>query len=94
MGLTTFSLGNLFFSFTVRSDIRSVFSLDTFADRRFVIASLMSAAAIVLATELGVLHRLLGTVELSLGQWLICGLAATAVVVAAEIRKVILRRKA
>ncbi len=93
MGLTTFSLGNLFFSFTVRSDIRSVFSLDTFADRRFVIASLMSIGAIVLATELGVLQRLLGTVELSLGQWLICGLAAAAVVVAAEIRKAILRRK-
>jgi len=94
MGLTTFSLGNLFFSFTVRSDIRSVFSLDTFADRRFVVATLMSFAAIVLATELGLLQRLLGTVELSLGQWLICAVAGAAVVVAAEIRKAIVRRKA
>jgi Ca2+-transporting ATPase len=94
MGLTTFSLGNLFFSFTVRSDIRSVFSLDTFADRRFVVATLMSFAAIVLATELGLLQRLLGTVELSLGQWLICAVAGAVVVVAAEIRKAIVRRKA
>ena len=35
MGLTTFSILNLVLSFTVRSERRSVFSLDTFDDRRF-----------------------------------------------------------
>ena len=29
MGLTTFALANLFFSFTARDELRSVFSLDT-----------------------------------------------------------------
>ena len=52
MGLTTFSLANLFFSFTARDALRSVFSLDTFNDRTFLITSLMSAAAIIFATEL------------------------------------------
>ena len=55
MGLTTFSLANLFFSFTARDELRSVFSLDTFGDRTFLITSLMSVAAIIFATELRVL---------------------------------------
>ena len=52
MGLTTFAIANLFFSFTARDELRSVFSLDTFSDRTFLTTSLMSVAAIVLATEL------------------------------------------
>ena len=55
MGLTTFAIANLFFSFTARDELRSVFSLDTFSDRTFLITSLMSAAAIIFATELRVL---------------------------------------
>ena len=54
MGLTTFSLFNLFLSLTVRDELRSVFSLDTFDDRRFVLMSGMSVAAIVLATTFGI----------------------------------------
>ncbi|WP_255657325.1 cation-transporting P-type ATPase [Actinoplanes sp. L3-i22] len=94
MGLTAFSLMNLIFSVTVRSDIRSVFSRDTFDDRRFLITSGMSLAAIVLATELGLIQRLLGTVSLDLGQWGICLLAALTVIVPTEIRKAVLRRRA
>ena len=54
MGLTSFSLANLFFSFTARDKLRSVFSLDTFSDRTFLITTAMSVAAIVVATELRV----------------------------------------
>ena len=36
MGLTTFAIANLVFSFAARDELRSVFSLDTFSDRRFV----------------------------------------------------------
>ena len=39
MGLTTFALANLFFSFTARDKLRSVFSLDTFNDRKFLITT-------------------------------------------------------
>ncbi|WP_229830775.1 cation-translocating P-type ATPase [Actinoplanes ianthinogenes] len=94
MGLTAFSLMNLIFSFTVRSDIRSVFSLETFNDRRFVITSGMSLAAIVLATEFGLFQRILNTVHLNLGQWAICLVAALTVIVPTEIRKAVLRRRA
>jgi Ca2+-transporting ATPase len=93
MALTTFAIANLVFSFTTRDDRRSVFSLDTFSDRMFVIASLASAASIILATSFGFLQRILDTVELTGNQWLICIGAALPIVVASEIRKFLLRRR-
>jgi Ca2+-transporting ATPase len=86
-------MANLVFSFTTRDDRRSVFSLDTFGDRMFVIASLASAAAAVLATQLGFLQRILDTVQLTGNQWLICIGAALPIVAASEIRKLLLRRR-
>ena len=93
MGLTTFSLANLFFSFTARDELRSVFSLDTFNDRTFLTTSLMSVAAIIFVTELQFFERVFKTVELSGDQWLICIGAGLTIVVASEIRKLLLRRK-
>src|SRR3954451_25325723 len=92
MALTTFSISNLMFSFTARDELRSIFSLDTFSDRTFVLASLMSVASIVFATELRFFQRILDTVELTGNQWLICIGAGVLVVVASEIRKFLLRR--
>ena len=93
MGVTAFAIMNLFFSWTVRSDIRSVFSFETFNDRRFVITSGMSVAAIFLATQLDFLQRLLGTVSLNAVQWVICIGAALTTIVLTEIRKMVLRRR-
>ena len=93
MGLTTFAIANLAFSFTARDELRSVFSLDTVGDRTFLMASLMSVAAIVLATELQFFHRILDTVPLTGNQWLICIGAGLTIVVASEIRKLLLRRR-
>src|ERR1700745_3050950 len=94
MGLTTFSLANLFFSFTAREKLGSVFSLDTFRDRTFVVASLVSAASIVFATELGFFQRILDTQELTGNQWLICLGAGLVIVAVSEVWKVALRRRA
>lgn len=93
MGLTAFGIANLLFSFTARDQKRSVFSLDTFNDRTFLIASLMSVAAIIFATELRFFQRILDTVELTGNQWLICIAAGSLVVVASEIHKFFLRRQ-
>jgi P-type Ca2+ transporter type 2C len=93
MAVTTFAISNLAFSFTARDERRSVFSLDTFGDRRFIVTSLMSAAAIIFATELRFFQRILDTVELTGNQWLICIGAGLLVVVASEIRKFLLRRQ-
>ena len=91
--MTTFAIGNLVFSFTARDKLRSVLSLDTFNDRTFIVSSLLSAAAIILATELGFLQRVLDTVSLTGNQWLICIGAGLTVVVASEIWKFVLRRR-
>jgi Ca2+-transporting ATPase len=93
MALTTFSLANLFFSFTARDEVRSVFSLDTVRDRTFLTTSLMSVAAIIFATELRFFQRILDTIELTGNQWLICVGAALSIVAASEIRKLLLRRR-
>src|SRR4051794_4926524 len=93
MALTTFSLANLLFSFTARDELRSVFSLDTFNDRTFIIASLLSAASIIFATELRFFQRILDTVEMTGNQWLICIGAGATVVVASEIWKFMARRQ-
>ncbi|WP_327010404.1 cation-transporting P-type ATPase [Dactylosporangium sp. NBC_01737] len=93
MGLTTFSILNLVLSFTVRSDLRSVFSLDTFDDRRFLTTTGLSVLAIIMATEAGVLQRILGTVGLDLRQWLICVVAAVPLLAVAEARKAVLRHR-
>ncbi|MER7006147.1 cation-transporting P-type ATPase [Dactylosporangium sp. NPDC000555] len=93
MGLTTFSILNLVLSFTVRSDVRSMFSLDTFEDHRFLVTSGMSVIAIVLATELGLLQRILHTVSLDLTQWLVCLAAGVPVIVVTELRKMVLRHR-
>ena len=53
----------------------------------------MSAAAIILATELRFFQRILDTVELTGNQWLICIGAAARIVVASEIWKFVLRRR-
>src|SRR4051812_27478700 len=92
MGLTTFSLGNLFFSFTSRAERRSVFSLDVLEDRKFVVASCLSLAAIVAAAEIGFLHRILDTGDLTLHEWLICLVAGFAIIPAGEIRRLLVHR--
>jgi Ca2+-transporting ATPase len=93
MALTTFALANLFFSFECRDERRSIFSLDIFDDRRFLMMSGLSLAAIVLGTELGVFERFLETEHLSFRRWLVCIGLALVVVAVAEARKAFLRRQ-
>jgi P-type Ca2+ transporter type 2C len=88
----TFSLATLFFSMTTRDEHRTVFSLDTFSDRTFNIATIASVLTLILATVLGPLQRLLETTSLDVQQWLICICVGLVVVVVSEIRKAIRRR--
>jgi Ca2+-transporting ATPase len=94
MGFTVFSIMNIYFALTVRDEVRTVFSLDTFDDRRFVYTTLASAIAVLFGTQLNVFNRLLKTTSLNLHEWLICIVAALAIVIASEIHKLIIRRGA
>jgi P-type Ca2+ transporter type 2C len=93
MGMTTFAIANVFFS-RVKDELRSVFDVETYADRRLLMATGLSAVAILFGTELGILQRILGTVSLTGREWVACILVAFSVVVASELRKFMLRRRA
>lgn len=93
MGLATFSLFNLFFSFTTKDESRTVFTVDTFADKPFAVATGLSLASIILATVFGPLQAFLDTTPLSLGQWLVCAAVAASIVVVSEVRKAVSRRR-
>jgi Ca2+-transporting ATPase len=94
MGLTVFAIANIYYALTVKNEVRSVFSLDTFDDRRFVYTTLASAIAVLFGTQLNVFQRILKTTSLNLHEWLICIVAALSIVIASEIQKFIVRRRA
>jgi len=93
MGMTTFAVANIFFSFAVKDELRSIFSLDTFADRRLLQATVLSAVAILVGTELDIFNRILGTVSLTGKEWVVCLLAASTILVASEIQKLVKRHR-
>jgi len=92
MGMVTFALFILFFSIESKDERDSVFSLDTFADKTFVITTSGSFVLLVLSTVLSIFQIVLKTVRLDVRQWLICTAVALSIVVAAEIRKAVLRQ--
>jgi Ca2+-transporting ATPase len=94
MGVTTFAIANVFLSFCVKDELKSVFDTETFADRRLLKMTGLSALAILFGTELGIFHRILGTVSLTGKQWIVCILVALSVVVVSEVQKAVLRRRA
>ena len=83
-----------FFSIESKDERDSAFSLDTFSDKTFVITTSGSFVLLVLSTVLSIFQTVLKTVRLDVRQWLICTAVALSIVVAAEIRKVVLRRTA
>jgi Ca2+-transporting ATPase len=93
MGMTTFAIANVFLSFAVKDDRRSMLSPETYADRRLLKATALSAIAILFGTELRIFHRILGTVSLTGREWIVCILAALTIVVASELRKLYLRSR-
>jgi Ca2+-transporting ATPase len=92
MGMVTFALFILFFSIESKDERDSAFSLDTFSDKTFVITTSGSFVLLVLSTVLSIFQAVMKTVRLDVRQWLICAAVALSIVVAAEIRKAVLRQ--
>jgi Ca2+-transporting ATPase len=92
MGMVTFALFLLFFSIESKDQRDSAFSLDTFSDKTFIVTTSGSFVLLILSTVLGIFHTVLKTVTLDVRQWLICAVVALSIVVAAEIRKAVLRQ--
>jgi Ca2+-transporting ATPase len=87
MGVTTFSIANIWFALETADEERSVFSGGFLDNPPLLKAAGLSVVAIVLATELGLLQRLLDTVSLTLEQWAICIVASLLVLLVAEVKK-------
>jgi Ca2+-transporting ATPase len=92
MGFTAFALSHVFFAVATKDERRSIFDLDTFADRPLRISVLAALGVIVLTTTLEPLQRLLETTTLSVADWLVCLGAASSVVVVSELRKLIMHK--
>jgi Ca2+-transporting ATPase len=92
MGLTTISLLHIIAAFEWRDPYRSIFHLDTFANRRFNLLTLAALALTFLATTIDGLNRLLDTTGLDGHQWRACLVAVIGYLVLAELGKLILRR--
>jgi len=94
MGVVTFSLYALLFSIETRDERRTAFSLDTFSDSKFVIATGVSILTLLLTTVFGPLQAFLKTTSLDARQWLICLAVALSIVVVSEIQKAVRRHAA
>jgi P-type Ca2+ transporter type 2C len=94
MGMVTFALFILFFAIESKDERDSAFSLDTFSDKTFVITTSGSFVLLILSTVLSIFQVVLKTVRLDVRQWLLCTAVALSMVVAAEIRKAVLRQTA
>jgi len=92
--LTVFSIFNLVFSFTALDEKRTMFSLEGFSDRKFLLTTGMSIAAIVMGTELNVFNRFFQTTGLTRAQWGACLVIPLGLVAASEAWKWYLRRRA
>jgi Ca2+-transporting ATPase len=89
MGLTVFSLTNIWFALETSDEDRSLFSSDLRANATLLKAAGAAILSTVLATEVGLLHRILGTTSLTVDQWLVCIVVSLSVVVLAEGRKLL-----
>ena len=78
---------------STRDEHRTIFSLDTFADAKFVIATGVSILTLLLSTVFGPLQAFLKTTSLDVRQWLICLAVALSIVVVTEVRKALVRRR-
>jgi Ca2+-transporting ATPase len=89
MGLTVFSLANVWFAMETADEDHSVFAADIMSNKVLVKTIIASLIVIVLSTELGILQRILDTVSLTLDQWLLCIGVSLVILVVAEVRKLL-----
>ena len=89
MGLTVFSLANIWFAFETAHEEKSIVSAETLANPTLLKTGALAIIATVAASELGLLNRVLDTVNLSTEQWVICLVLSLAVIAVAEIKKLL-----
>jgi Ca2+-transporting ATPase len=92
MGLTTFALAHVFFAVCTKDERRTIFNLDTLADKPLLVSVGAAITVIILTTTLSPFQRLLHTGELKLQEWLVCIGVALLVPIVSELRKLLIHR--
>jgi len=91
MGFVVFCFFNVALGLSARSETGTVFSRDNLADRRQLGLYGLALLLTLLATELGFLQRIFGTISLNSRQWLLCLGFALALLLVDEVIKLFLR---
>ena len=93
MALTVFALMLMAVALGARSELGTIFDREVIGGQRQLTLFGVSLAMIVLASELGVLQRVLDTAPLTGDQWLACIAAAGSLVLVDEAIKAVLRSR-
>jgi P-type Ca2+ transporter type 2C len=78
----------------VRHDVRSVFSRETLENTSAFVATAVVVVLLVLLVEMGVMHELFNTRDLTSWQWLVCVAVGSGILWAGELVKLVLRARA
>jgi P-type Ca2+ transporter type 2C len=89
MGLTVFSFFNIWFALETSNEEHSLFSPEARPSATLLKAAGGALLATLIATELGLLNRILTTTHLTLEQWGVCLLVSLSIIVIAEVRKLL-----
>jgi P-type Ca2+ transporter type 2C len=92
MGFVTFALLSVAMGLSARSETASALNRDVLQDRNQLMLYGVALLMTILACELSFMQRLLGLTSLSGNQWLICIVAAIALLLVDEVVKIFMRR--
>ncbi|HEX6555104.1 MAG TPA: cation-transporting P-type ATPase [Ktedonobacteraceae bacterium] len=92
MAFATFSFACIFYAFESNDELQSVFSRQTLESDRLIKMSGYAVLLVLLITWLDFANRLFATTSLTVWQWVICIVFASAVLWTTEIEKFFLRR--
>ena len=93
IGLVAFSLMLVVAAFEARSGTETAFAVDTFNSSRMNLIALAEIAGAFLITQADFMRRLLGTAQLTAGQWGLALLSAVVLLLGWEAGKWIARRR-
>jgi Cation transporting ATPase, C-terminus len=89
MGLVAFSLCNIWFALETSDEEKSLFSSETLENPTLLKAAGVAFLFAVLATELRITNTILDTVNLTVDQWLTAFVVSLAIIVIAEVKKLL-----
>jgi Ca2+-transporting ATPase len=88
MGVVTFSLANIWFALETNNEERSIF-VSALENPTLLKAAGIAALFTLATTEIGLMNRILDTVNLTVDQWLVALVVSLAVLVFVEVKKLL-----